>query len=92
MQAYSVEKNVYKCKPFRRFERYICRGLEISSKEKLRLFHSRAEATVKAYSKVIKKYVRFSKSEDISPFPITEMSVRQFIDTLDLRMGVSVRR
>ena len=84
MNVYSVNKNVFGSKSFRRFDKYICKDLELSSKEKLRLFHSRAEATVKAYTKVVGKYVKFAKAEDFPPFPTTELTIRQFLDTLDL--------
>ena len=90
MNVYSVDKNVFKSKPFRRFDRYICRDLEISQREKMRLFHSRAESTVKLYTKVIKNYVRFSKSENFPAFPVTEKSVRQFIDNLELKKHKSM--
>ena len=85
MNVYSVDKNAYKSKTFKRFNRYVCRGLEITSIEKLRLFHGCAEGTVKAYCNVIKKYVKFSKAEDFPTFPVTEVSIRKFIDSLDLQ-------
>lgn len=84
MNVYSVNKNVFKTKAFKRFDRYVCRDQEMSNKEKLRLFHARAESTVKSYTNVIRKYVKFSESESADPFPVNEVKVRRFIDSLDL--------
>ena len=80
MNVYSVNKTVFKTKSFKRFDRYVCRDLEMSNKEKLRLFHARAENTVKSYTNVIRKYVKFAKSESLDPFPVNEIKVRRFID------------
>ena len=38
------------------------------------------ENTVKSYTNVIRKYVKFAKSESLDPFPVNEIKVRRFID------------
>ena len=81
MISYIIDKNVYKSKKFLQFEKYILRGLQMPDKEKMRLFHSRAEDTIHSYTKVIKEYVKFSEDE---PFPATELSVRHFINSLSV--------
>ena len=49
-------------------------------------WHSRAEATVKQYTGVIKDYVNYTrKKERTDPFPVTEISLRRYIDSLDLK-------
>ena len=58
--------------------------MDLSSRESLRLFHSRSQSTVESYTKVMKKYVRYSREEGKSAFPATERSVRSFIDSLDI--------
>ena len=92
LSVYSVKKENLKTKTFRRFDKYVCKDLDMSSKEKMRVFHGRAESTVKSYVNVIKKYVQFSESANISPFPVSETSVRKFIDGLDLEQDRSMFR
>ena len=84
MPLYSVHSDVFSSKPYRQFKKYILRRLDLSSRETVRLFHSRAQSTVESYTKVIKKYVRHSKEERKPAFPATERSVRSFIDSLDI--------
>ena len=84
MPLYSVHSDVISSKPVRQFKKYILRRLDLSSRETVRLFHSRAQSTVESYTKVIKKYVRHSKEERKPAFPATERSVRSFIDSLDI--------
>ena len=84
MPLYSVGNEVIRSRPFRQFKKYVLTGCELSTKESLRLFHSRAESTVTSYSKVLKKYVKYSHRGDSSAFPATEKSVRDFIDSLDI--------
>ena len=84
MPLYSVHSDVFSSKPYRQFKKYILRRLDLSSRETVRLFHSRAQSTVESYTKVIKKYVRHSKEERKPAFPATERSVRTFIDSLDI--------
>ena len=86
MNVYSVNKTIFKTKSFKRFDRYVCRDLEMSNKEKLRLFHDRAENTVKSYTNVIRKYV----SEPLDPFSVNEIKVRKFIDSFDLQEDKSM--
>ena len=81
MISYIIDESVYKSKKFSQFEKYILRGLQMPDKEKMRLFHSRAEDTIHSYTKVIKEYVKFSEDE---PFPATERSVRLFINSLSV--------
>ena len=92
MNVYSVNNNVYKTKTFRRFDKYVCKDLDISCKEKLRIYHGRAEATVSSYVNVVKKYVKYSKKTNSNPFPATETNVRKFIDSLDLTKHRSLFR
>ena len=79
--AYMIDNSVFKTKKFLQFDKYILRNLSMSGKEKLRLYHSRSEDTVKSYVKVIKKFVNYSAGE---PFPVTETSVRQFVNSLSI--------
>ena len=76
-----IDNSVFKTKKFLQFDKYILRNLSMSGKEKLRLYHSRSEDTVKSYVKVIKKFVNYSAGE---PFPATETSVRQFVNSLSI--------
>ena len=92
MNVYSVNNNVYKTKTFHRFDKYVCKDLDISCKEKLRIYHGRAEATVKSYVNVVKRYVKYSKKANINPFPASETNVRKFIDSLDLAKHRSLFR
>ena len=84
MPPYSVCSDVYKTKPYRQFVKYVLRHLDLPRKESLRMYHSRSQGTVISYTKVIKKYVRFSKKERKTVYPATERSVRNFIDSLDI--------
>ena len=71
-------------KPYVLFEKYVLRDVEYSRIEKLRLFHSRSPDTVKVYSKVMRRYVKFARKTRFEPYPVTEVSIRKFIDTLDI--------
>ena len=84
MPLYSIHSEVFSTKPYRQFKKYVLRRLDLSSKESLRLFHSRSQGTVESYTKVIKKYVLYSKDENKQAFPATERSVRSFINSLDI--------
>ena len=46
MPLYSVHSDVISSKPVRQFKKYILRRLDLSSRETVRLFHSRAQSTV----------------------------------------------
>ena len=81
---YLLHKKVFNCTAYVLFEKYILRDVEYSSKEKIRLYHSRSPDTVKVYSKVMKRYVKFSRKTSNEPYPVTELSVRKFIDSLDI--------
>ena len=70
---------------FLQFDKYMLRRKGYRKEMKLRLYHSRAEGTIRAYTGVIKSYVTYMhKEEDASPFPVTESSLRRYIDSLDL--------
>ena len=81
---YAVDNDSYNSEAFMQFEKYFLQGLHSSRKEKMRLFHSRAEGTVKSYLRIVKSYVKYSREENVEPFPVTENSIRRYIDTLDL--------
>lgn len=81
---YLLHKKVFRTDSYLLFDKYILRDLEFSSKEKMRLFHSRSPDTVKVYSKIMKRYVKFSRKKRSEPYPLTELSVRKFIDSLDI--------
>ena len=82
MAAYD-KKVAKKSKAFKSFKKYILRGKQYSKRQKLRLFFSRAEGTVKAYTKIVKGYVKYMhRKEHAEAFPITETSLRRYIDTL----------
>ena len=79
-----IDLMVFNSKLYRQFNKYVLRRMDLSSRESLRLFHSRSQSTVESYTKVIRKYVLYSKEERKSAFPATERSVRSFIDSLDI--------
>ena len=85
MTAYD-RKKAKKSKAFKRFRRYVLRGKNYSSEDQLRYFFSKAEGTVKVYTKVIRGYVKYMKKrERADAFPITETSLRRYISTLNLK-------
>ena len=81
MNPYSINKEVLNTKKFKQFDKYVLRGMKLSDREKMRLYHSRAEDTIVSYTKVVKQYVLESRDP---VYPVTEKSVRKFIDTLDV--------
>ena len=85
MTAYD-RKKAKKSKAFKRFRRYVLRGKNYSSEDQLRYFFSKAEGTVKVYTKVIRGYVKYMKKrERADAFPITETSLRRYISNLKLK-------
>ena len=85
MTAYD-RKKAKKSKAFKRFRRYVLRGKNYSSEDQLRYFFSKAEGTVKVYTKVIRGYVKYmKKKERADAFPITETSLRRYISNLKLK-------
>ena len=85
MTAYD-RKKAKKSKAFKRFRRYVLKGKNYSSEDQLRYFFSKAEGTVKVYTKVIRGYVKYmKKKERADAFPITETSLRRYISTLKLK-------
>ena len=82
MPAYDG-KAAKKSKAFKRFKKYVLRGKKYPKKEQLRYFFSRAEGTVKVYTKIIRGYVKYMhRKERAEAFPITETSLRRYINTL----------
>ena len=82
MPAYD-EKAAKKSKAFKRFRKYVLRGKQYPKKEQLRFFFSRAEGTVKVYTKIIRGYIKYMhRKEHAEAFPITETSLRRYINTL----------
>ena len=70
---------------FRRFKKYFLRGMGYSDENKIRLFFSKAEGTVVIYTKIIKGYVKYMhRKEKKDAYPISETSLRRYIDSLDL--------
>ena len=85
MPAYD-RKAAKRSKAFKRFKKYVLRGEHYSKRQKLRLFFSRAEGTVKAYTKIVRGYVKYMhRKEHAEAFPITETSLRRYIDTLSTK-------
>ena len=85
MTAYD-RKKAKKSKAFKRFRRYVLKGKNYSSEDQLRYFFSKAEGTVKVYTKVIRGYVKYmKKKERADAFPITETSLRRYISNLKLK-------
>ena len=85
MTAYD-RKKAKKSKAFKRFRRYVLKGKNYSSEDQLRYFFSKAEGTVKVYTKVIRGYVKYMrKKERADAFPITETSLRRYISNLKLK-------
>ena len=56
-----------------------------SEETKMRCFFSKAQGTIVAYTRVIKSYVKYMRrKENSEAFPITETSLRRYIDNLDI--------
>ena len=85
MPAYD-KKAARKSKAYKSFKKYVLRGKRFSKRQRLRLFFSKAEGTIKAYTKIIKGYVKYMhRKEHAEAYPITETSLRRYIDTLSTR-------
>ena len=70
---------------FKQFDKYMLRRKGYRKERKLRLYHSRAQGTIRAYTAVVKDYVTYMhEEENANPFPVTESSLRRYIDSLDL--------
>ena len=78
---YLLHKKVFQTDSYMLFDKYVLRDIEYSRKEKMRLFHSRSPATVKVYSKIMKRFVRFSRKQRSEPYPLTELSVLESLLT-----------
>ena len=82
MSAYD-RKTAKKSKTFKRFKRYVLRGKKYPKEEQLRYFFSKAEGTIKVYTRIIRGYVKYMRrKERADAFPITETSLRRYINTL----------
>ena len=82
MSAYD-RKKAKKSKTFKRFKRYVLRGKKYSKEDQLRYFFSKAEGTIKVYTRIIRGYVKYMRhKERADAFPITETSLRRYISTL----------
>ena len=84
MTAYD-RKSAKKSRAFAQFKKYFLRGKNFSAEKIMRCFFSKAKGTIVAYTRVIKNYVKYMmRKEDSEPFPITESSLRRYVDSLDL--------
>ena len=82
MSAYD-RKTAKKSKTFKRFKRYVLRGKKYPKEEQLRYFFSKAEGTIKVYTRIIRGYVKYMhRKERADAFPITETSLRRYINKL----------
>ena len=82
MSAYD-KKAAKKSKAFKSFKKYILRGKRFSKWQKLRLFFSKAEGTIKAYTKIIRGYVKYMhRKEHAEAYPITDT---RYIDSLSTK-------
>ena len=84
MPAYE-RKSARKSLAYRRFKKYFLRGKGFSKEEKIRCFFSKAEGTIVIYTKIVKSYVKYMhRKENKDAFPITETSLRRYINNLDI--------
>ena len=89
MPAYQRE-NINHSRTFLQFDKYLLRRKGYRKETKIRYFHSKAEGTIKSYTRVIKDYVKYMhRKEDATPFPVTESSLRRYIKSLDLYDDIS---
>ena len=85
MSAYD-KKAARKSKAYKSFKKYVLRGKRISRRQRLRLFFSKAEGTIKAYTKIIKGYVKYMhRKEHAEAYPITDTSLARYIDSLSTK-------
>ena len=83
MTAYD-RKSARKTRAFAKFKKYFLRGKNFSAEKMTRCFFSKAQGTIVQYTRVIKSYVRFMMRKEYSePFPITESSLRKYVDSLN---------
>ena len=74
-----------KTRAFAKFKKYFLKGKNFSEETKMRCFFSKAQGTIVAYTRIIKSYAKYMKHKERSdPFPITETSLRRYIDKLDV--------
>ena len=85
MPAYD-RKAARKSRTYRNFRKYILKGLGISKRQRLRLYFSKAEGTIKAYTKIIEGYVKYMhRKERADAYPITDTSLARYIDSLSTK-------
>ena len=84
MLAYNRDR-AKKSLAYKRFKKYFLKGMHFSKEKKMRLFFSKAEGTIVIYTKIVKDYVKYMhRKENKNAFPVTETSLRRYIDNLDL--------
>ena len=84
MLAYNRDR-AKKSLAYKRFKKYFLKGMHFSKEKKMRLFFSKAEGTIVIYTKIVKDYVRYMhRKENRNAFPVTETSLRRYIDNMDL--------
>ena len=59
MTAYD-RKLVEGTRAFDRFKKYFLKGMDYPKEMKIRLFFSKAEGTIVAYTRIVKGYVRYT--------------------------------
>ena len=85
MPAYD-RKAARKSRTYRKFRKYILRRLGISKRQRFRLYFSKAEGTIKAYTKIIEGYVKYMhRKEHADAYPITDTSLARYIDSLSTK-------
>ena len=85
MPAYD-RKAARKSRTYRNFRKYFLRGLGLSKRQRFRLYFSKAEGTIKAYTKIIEGYVKYMhRKEHADAYPITDTSLARYIDSLSTK-------
>ena len=75
MSAYD-KRAARKSRTYKSFKKYILRGKRITKRQRLRLYFSKAEGTIKAYTKIVKGYVKYMHhKEHADAYPITDTSL-----------------
>ena len=84
MPAYQRE-GIERLRSFRQFDKYLLRKKGYKKETKIRFFNSKAEGTIKSYTRTVKDYVKYMhRKEKSTPFPVTEGSLRRYIANLDV--------
>ena len=61
MTAYD-RKFVKRTRAFAKFKKYFLKGKNFPAETKMRLFFSKAQGTIVAYTRIVKSYVRYIRS------------------------------